>query len=128
MNDIATILSRSTLHHASEAAAALRSGWRASRFWEAKSSDLAATYRVRLEHLRKLPGPHASRLADSIAECVPTLSSSDITKVGSLHGPAEHGFVIFLSGSGSEVLGCLKVISKLEVTPERWEEVWQGAV
>jgi hypothetical protein len=35
---------------------------------------------------------------------------------------------LFFSDSNSKVLGCIKGVSKLEVSRERWEDLWQGSV
>ena len=75
-----------------------------------------------------MPSPHAARLAAAVAELLPILESRGIAKLYTLSGPGEYEFVIFLSDDEALVLGCLKTVSKLAVSPGRWEELWQGAV
>ncbi len=36
----------------------------------------------------------------------------------------EHEFLVFLADSDEQPLGCLKTVSKLEVTAERWAALW----
>jgi hypothetical protein len=45
-----------------------------------------------------------------------------------LTGPAEHMFILIRSSNPSRLLGCLKVVSKLDVSPERWTELWRADV
>ena len=75
-----------------------------------------------------MPGPHATQLAVAVGELLPNLESRDTAKLYTLSGPSEYEFVIFLSDDETSVLGCLKTVSKLAVSSERWEELWQGAV
>jgi hypothetical protein len=127
MSDIASALSRSNLASAKEAALALASGWDLSRPHVAEASDLRLTYGIRLDHLRSMSGAHAAQLADAVAELLPNLDSRDVAKLYTISGPSEYEFVVFLSDDATFVLGCLKTVSQLAVSPERWEALW-GAV
>ncbi len=71
--------------------------------------SLLGTYSVRLEDLGTKKG--AMQLRSSVAELV--------AKSG-----GEHSFTIFFAGDDGRPLGCLRVVSKLDVTPERWAELW----
>jgi hypothetical protein len=128
VNDIANILSQSPLASAPEAARALVSGWKLSPLRDVDAQELLRTYRIRLETLQAKPSAHAAQLAEGVSELLPNLTNAKVAKVAILSGPAEFDFAIFLSESGSEALGCLKTVSKLGVSNERWEQLWQGAV
>jgi hypothetical protein len=128
VNDIATILSQAPLACAPEACRALVSGWSLSPLRDVDAQDLLRTYQIRLVNLQQKPGSHAAQFAQGVSELIANLASAKVAKMTVLSGPAEHDFAIFLSESGSEVLGCLKTVSKLRVSSERLEQLWQGAV
>ena len=128
MSDVAKALAQSSLASAEEARRALRVGWTLSTPRDVDAQELLRTYQIRLERLSSMPGSHAAQLAESIAELLPNLETAKVVKMTLLSGPAEHEFAIFLSESAFQVLGCLKVVSKLDVSSERWEELWQGTV
>jgi Flp pilus assembly CpaE family ATPase len=128
MSDIANLLSKSALALAPEVADALQSGWTMSALRKLDAKEIATTYRIRLELLGAKHGAHAAQLAAATSELLANLSDAAIVYIASLDGPAEHRYLIFLSESQSQVIGCLKVVSKLGVTNERWEELWQSTV
>jgi hypothetical protein len=126
---LAESLRNSGLNHAAEAVSALASGWAASSLSPAFSiSGLDRIYSIRQAHLLSLPGPHAAQLAKAIGELLANIRSNpDITASWlRIHGSAEHHFLLLVSDS-HQVLGCLRTVSQLDVSSERWEEIWQGA-
>ena len=119
----------SGLNHAAEALSALASGWAASSLSPAFSiSGLDRIYSIRQAHLLSLHGPHAAQLATAIGELLANIRSNpDITASWlEIHGGVEHRFLLLVSDN-HQILGCLRTVSKLDVTSERWEEIWQGA-
>jgi len=92
------------------------------------AQELLRTYRIRLESLQAQPGAHPAQLAEGVSELLRNLTNANVVKMTILSGPAEFDFAIFLSESGSEALGCLKTVSELGVSNERWEQLWQGTV
>ena len=119
----------SDLAHAAEASAALASGWVVSLLSrDVTISELDRTYTRRQAHLLSLPGPHAAQLAAAVGELLANIRSNpDITASWyKICGGAEHRFLLLVTDSNL-ILGCLRTVSKLEVSSERWEEIWQGA-
>ena len=128
MTDLVALLNLSGLLVAHEAAQALNSGWRLTDFGPADIADLTRIYSARAEHLATKAGPHAEQLRASTIEFVENLRDATGATLGFIQGPAEHHYLIALSESPSRVLGCLKVVSKLDVSERRWEELWSSAV
>ena len=128
MTDLSALLNSSGLLVANEAAQALNDGWRLTDFGTADIADLTRIYSARVEHLATKAGPHAEQLRASTVEFVANLRDATSTTLGFIQGPAEHHYLIALSESPSRVIGCLKVISKLDVSDRRWEELWSSAV
>jgi hypothetical protein len=89
------------------------------------SDDLLRTYRIRVDHVRSIQGAHAQRLAEATAEFVRLLerNSGQSGRWLTIKGRGELQFNIFCLESG-QFLACLPVASKLDVSPERWEELW----
>jgi hypothetical protein len=114
---------------AREAAQALRAGGVLSNPREENDvQGLAEIYRMRLDHLKSLPGPYAAQSAASVADLLQNLCGVASVQTTVLEGPGEHIFYIFLSNAGSTVVGCLSGVDKRKVSDERWSELWQGAV
>jgi hypothetical protein len=114
---------------AQAAAHALRAGGVLSALRDENDvQGLAEIYRMRLDHLKSLPGPYAAQSAASIAELLQNLRGASSVQATVLEGPDEHIFYIFLSNAGSTVVGCLSGVDKRKVSDERWSELWQGAV
>jgi hypothetical protein len=129
VTDIATILSQSSMSSAQEAARALRAGGNISiPRSERDVSGLALTYRMRLGHLKSLPGPYAAATAASVSELLQNLQAVSSVQTAVVEGPDEHIFFVFLSETGSTVLGCISGVDSRKVSEERWRQLWQGAV
>ena len=124
-------LSISGLAQSSAAVAALSEGWQIEVTASMGSyEELAPTYAQRLEQLRtKVPSAHAAQLAKSTEEFVKHLRVRSNESSGTwfaITGPAEHEFSVFCSSLG-EPLGCLRTVSRLRVSAERWVELWAVA-
>jgi hypothetical protein len=126
---LAESLKISGLDHAAEASAALASGWVvSSRSPTVSISELDRTYTIRQKRLLSLPGPHAAQLAASVGELLSNIRSNPDVRASwcEICGGAEHHFLLLVTDSNL-ILGCLRTVSKLDVSSERWEEIWQGA-
>lgn len=124
--ELALALERANLLRSTDAARGIRAGWKMDWGPVGPHSGLARIYAIRLARLRLLKlSVHAAQLADSIEEFVRNLRNEAEVSGRWVHvtGPDEHDYSIFCSESG-EVLGCLRTVSKLQVPPERWAELW----
>ena len=113
---------------AQKAAQALRSGGVLSPLRDNDVAGLLDIYRMRLDHLKTLPGAYAAKTAASVEELLENLQGASSVQTTVLEGPGEHIFYIFLSHAGSTVIGCIDGVDKRKVSDARWEKLWQGAV
>src|SRR5688572_12067893 len=118
-------LRASGLLAAADAAAAIGDGWQVSDFKETCAADLLRNYPHRLEHARSIPGAHSEQLSRSTEELVGRLAQAERVEVGFIRGRAEHHFVIFRDPDRAAAIGVLRVVSKLDVSEERWEQLWK---
>ena len=90
-------------------------------------ADLQMTYEIRLRHVRSMSSEHARRLAEATSEFVSNLERyrSQVGQWITVTGSGEVHFAILRLEEG-QLLGCLPVVSKLEVSSERWAELWGG--
>ena len=91
-----------------------------------KSDHIASIYETRAEHLESFQTPHANQLLVSTRELLANLEEVEGVRISlfEVSTKLEHGYVMFVSIDTGRILGCLKVVSKLDVEPERWEEIW----
>ncbi len=128
MTNVAELLAASGLAAASDAVQAIRSGWSVSAPSDVDElHDFRETYVVRLQVLRKMRSAPAAKLANSVAELVNGLDGAESAQIVTISGPAEHDFQVFLANNGARVVGCLRVVSALRVSPDRWTEWWRHA-
>jgi hypothetical protein len=125
--DLSLELRSSGLLAAADAAAAIDAGWKVSEFGEAAVADLLRVYPMRLEHVRSIAGAHAEQLSRSTEELIGGLQHAARVEIGFIRGDAEHHFVVFRDTERRAAIGVLRVVSKLDVPSERWEQVWRGA-
>jgi len=128
MTDIATILSRSSITSAQEAAQALGSGGTLSPLRESDVPSLITVYRMRLDQLKSLPGSYASKTASSVVELLENLRGASSVQMTVLEGPGERVYYLFLSDAGATVIGCIDGMDKRKVSYDQWNELWRGAV
>ena len=126
-NDLARLLAASGLAEAQETLSAIQEGWAIE--WHSSTAscqELLQTYEIRHRHILRSSTAHARRLAASVAEFVGRLRqhTSERASLYSVQGKAEHHFVVFRLDGMDDVLGCLRVISQLDVSPARWKEYW----
>ena|SRR6478736_7893994 len=122
--NISAELRASGLLAAADAAGAIDDGWQVSDFKETSAADLLRIYPHRLEHVRSIPGAHAAQLSRSTEELVGRLAQVQRVEIGFVCGRAEHHFVVFRDPDHAAAIGVLRVVSKLDVSAERWEQLW----
>jgi len=123
---LARILENCPLLQASAAANALRAGWKIEVHHSSMPYEqLADIYSLRAERLRRTSSAHATQLAESMDEFIANLNQFRHSShyFFTISGPEEHEFYVFCSES-NEPLGCLRTVSELRVSAERWNEIW----
>jgi hypothetical protein len=128
-NNLARLLATSGLAEAQEALAAIQEGWAVElRGSTASCQELLQTYEIRHRSVLRSSTAHAQRLAASVAEFVTRLRhhTSERASIYTIQGKAEHHFVVFCAEGTANVLGCMRVVSQLDVPPERWKEYWDA--
>jgi hypothetical protein len=118
-------LSTSDLSEAASAVHLLREGELKVDSIVSSCDVLLSTYQIRLDHIRAKPGDHASRLSTATSEFVDNLKrhGAQLGRWLTIKGSQELYFIVFCLEDG-KLLGCLPVVSKLEVAPERWSTLW----
>ena len=88
--------------------------------------SLLPTYQVRANHVKSLVGSHAKQLYLSTNELCENLKSytGDNLYSVNVETSKEHDYWVVFDKSSLELVGCLKTISKLNVTESRWDEIW----
>ena len=124
--DLSRSLRASGLFAAEECAAAIDGGWTVSEFREVTVVELRRIYLLRLKRLRSKAGAHAAQLARSTEELVSRLGEIERVEVAFVRGSAEHEFLVFCDPDAHAPVGVLRVVGKLAVTSERWEQLWSG--
>jgi len=128
VTNVVELLDASNLAKAREAAQAVRDGWTVSTLSKRDDAQgMRMIYAMRLDHLRKEPGAHAAQLAESVAEFVKGLEGAADVQFLTISSAAEHDFIVFFADSGTRAIGCLRTVSQLNVSPDRWTELWRHA-
>ena len=125
-DELAQALEHSSLLQAAAAARALREGWNIDVHQsQTPYEQLASLYSFRSERLRRIPSRHARQLAASTEEFVANLNErrSSSGNWFNISGPEEQEFLVFCSAL-DEPLACLRTVSQLRVSPERWSAIW----
>jgi hypothetical protein len=89
--------------------------------------DLLRIYEARLSHVQSKPGAHADRLTEATSEFVSNLEYHR-SKIGcwiTIKGSQEMHIALFRTEDG-QFLACLPVVSQLDVSSERWVELWSS--
>ena len=125
-DEMVSALVASGLCEAGSAISLLRGEGRAEVHQPAVScADVLMTYEVRLRHVRSISSEHAQRLAEATSEFVSNLDRhrSETGQWITISGSDDVQFAILRLEDG-RLLGCLPVVSKLDVSSERWAELW----
>lgn len=126
---LARSLAESALSQGAAAACAIEQGWQIEPLdGPISCSELASVYETRLPLLSRWRSPHSRALANSTEELILNLRAHEgATGIWiSLRGDAEHHFAVFCLTGSTQPLGCLRLVSKLEVSSERWKELWES--
>ena len=93
------------------------------------SSEVLDIYRHRYAHLAREHSAHAQSLASDVAWFCANLEKVPNGRVAiwivDIGRPYSLDF--FLDTATKKVLGCMKTVSQLDVTPEEWERLWSDA-
>lgn len=126
--DLARLLEESGLRHVAEAASHVRASQEPIELLGCVDAQgILSTYRVRAQHLASKDGAHARQLREATDEFCGNLEGvvgpCAFVKV---RGTPPYRFLIVLLADWSRVLGCLPIVSKLEVDEETWERLWEA--
>lgn len=124
-DELASALEGSPLAQATSAATALRLGWNVEVTQGGTCAELATTYVLRLENLRRKSSAHATQLATSTEEFVANLRERGTAAVMwfQISGTEEHEYMVACSPPGRPI-GCMRTVSQLRVDKHRWAELW----
>ena len=87
---------------------------------------LLEIYEFRSEHLSGKNSEHAAQLRDSVNELCDNLRRADAENLFFTSvKQGEVNYTLFTDKETGCVLGCLKTISQLKVSPEKWNEIWK---
>ena len=127
------LLDDSAQSQSDAAAEALRTGARfqIDRVMSGPFDSTLSVYEIRWRHLQKFNSPHAFQLANSVQEFLATLKKVLPQQMICLMiqpGPdVEHHFSLWIDANSRRLMGCLKTISRTEMSDERWQEIWGEA-
>src|SRR5262245_62075347 len=115
--DVLQALAVSELSESRAAAQLLQEGELGVGSHVGSSRELLETYQLRLDHLRSQSGAHAHRLAQATSELVENLKSRGGQSGHwlTIRGEQELHFIVWRLEQG-QLLGCLPVVSKLDVS------------
>jgi hypothetical protein len=114
MADIASLLEKSPLAQAPAALEALRVGWTANSLRPCNVDELRLVYKRRAAWIRTLSGSHMQQLSASLDEFVDNLATAEDAAMIDIRGDAKHHFLVIISTSRNNVLGCLRVLPNPE--------------
>jgi hypothetical protein len=122
-------LQASGLEQAHAAAAAISSGATIEQAPHAgPCSDLIPTYQARMEILGRYPSEHACTLRGNVLELLNNLRGAEscVGRWVIVRAHPEYSFNVFVVEPSGAVMGCLRVVSQLQVPAARWQELWHG--
>ena len=87
---------------------------------------LFATYQIRNSGLAARTSAHARQLHESVNELLVNLEKHvhKSCLINEVVGEEEHRYIVFFEPEEKMVLGLLKTYSQLDVSKERWHEIW----
>ena len=91
------------------------------------AKDLVKIYVGRAEQLKLRQGKYASQLLDDTRSLIKSLRQHENKSVMIISTDKLNDFryLIFISNP-KVLLGCLKIVSKLDVSPEHWNQLWSN--
>jgi hypothetical protein len=92
------------------------------------TAQLLGIYRRRRAHLAQMRSAHAQALANDVAWFCMSLEAVPQGRVAFWFVKIGHpyGLTFFIDAETNKVLGCMKDVSELDVTPEEWEQLWSN--
>ena len=125
-DELATLLHRSTLKQARDAALALEDNWPVEPLGlAAPLSKIQSSVSRRFSHLASQAGQHAQLLASSLQELLSAsvATPDSISQAFAIHGPS-HSYLVYSSPEATEVHGCLRTVGKGQVSDAAWQALW----
>ncbi len=128
-NKVIEILGKSELHHANDAVNELPQKIDISEGYT-PASHLLRIYQTRAKALSEKSGEHARQLLDATNEFISNLQCSlgaEVICISTNPDSSPH-YLVFITNTNIAV-GCLKVVSQLNVSEEQWQEwqeLWKG--
>ncbi|MEP7706635.1 hypothetical protein [Paraglaciecola sp. 25GB23A] len=88
--------------------------------------ELLYTYQQRVEHLSQFTTEHAVQLKASTDELCSNLRNhkEEQCLFHTLKGSVKHQYNLVVLKNSNILLGCLKTVSKLNVTEQEWLHLW----
>ena len=130
IEDLVIALKESDLKLAEEVLAKIENeGWGMAREFSTQQvacKELLTTYQIRNSGLTARSSAHARQLHESVNELLANLEKQ-IDKsclINEVVGDEAHDYIVFYEPKQNMVLGLLKTYSRLDVSEERWNEIW----
>jgi len=88
--------------------------------------ELLYIYQQRAEHISQFTTEHATQLKASTDELCSNLSKhkEEQCLFHTLKGQLRHQYSLVVLKNSNVLLGCLKIVSKLNVTEQEWVQLW----
>ncbi len=92
-----------------------------------RAADLQHAYERRWRHLDTFESDFATRLRFALSELIARLRRHrwELVDMLEIHGTREEYFLAFTLCSGGVVIGCLPMVDRLRIAPERWRQIWE---
>ncbi len=92
-----------------------------------KCTELLDIYEMRLEHLKSNESSHAKQLYQTTQEFCDNLKKHKNEKAMfiTFDTSEEHQYSLVVLKGSNIILACLKTVSQLDVTKERWNNLWE---
>jgi hypothetical protein len=91
--------------------------------------ELLDIYTARREHLSKFSSEHGRNLHRDVASLCQQLSLTPLSSCKFLTittSKAGESYTVFRDCSSGRVFGCCHTFSKLDLSPDEWEKLWNG--
>lgn len=127
--ELARLLEASGLRHAARAASHVRALVEPIDLrFGGDTRGLLSIYRGRARHLAGKEGAHARQLREASEELCENLEdAAGPCAFVQLSGTPPYRFmIVLLAGGLPRVLGCLPIVSRLDVDEETWERLWEA--
>jgi hypothetical protein len=91
------------------------------------ASQLLGIYKQRYKRLSKITSAHAQTLAKDIEWFCSNLEKKSLRQIAlwKVELAYPYHLNIWIDAETQSVIGCLRTVSELEVSPEEWETLWR---